>query len=370
MHTVNVNISKKVDNSYQIVIGQGILELAIEELANSKLAYSYALITDSNVKKLYGENLFEELKTVLPIVKLISFPAGEQYKTRKTKEEIENIMLDNKFGRDSAVIALGGGVVGDLAGFVAATYCRGIPHIQLPTTLVACVDSSVGGKTAVDTPYGKNLIGCFHQPRKVYADTSTLLTLEKKELVEGVAEVIKYGIICDPELFCFLETEVDAILNYNLDKIDYIVHKSCSIKAEIVEKDEKESNLRKILNFGHTVGHAIENASSYTLSHGQAISIGMIVEGKIALHLGLWKEEEFERLVSLIKKFNLPTKLRVRIDPQVLIEDMKLDKKSRQGIIEMVLPTSIGSMATESGSYGIAVEPELIKQAIVSIQPD
>ncbi|NIP32087.1 MAG: 3-dehydroquinate synthase [Candidatus Dadabacteria bacterium] len=273
-------------------------------------------------------------------------------------------MLSNKFGRDSAIIALGGGVVGDIAGFVAATYARGIPYIQVPTSLVACVDSSIGGKTAIDTKYGKNLIGAFHQPYSVYIDIDTLKTLNKKEVNEGLAEIIKYGVIKDSNLFNYLEDNINNIYDFNDDALIYIVSTSCTIKAEVVEKDEKESNLRKILNFGHTIGHAIEQLSEYKISHGEAISRGMVLEGQIASKITKWSVDDQIRLMNLFKKADLPTDLPDYMDINDIIDIMKIDKKARRGQIEMSLPNKIGEMAEVNSNFGIKIEDELIKSVL------
>ena len=360
MHNIEVSLKKNIDHSYKIIIGKGILSNISDELAKKNLAHSYALITDSNVEELYGLKLYNELKTSLTKLDLISFPAGEQNKNRVIKSYIEDHMLKNKFGRDSAIIALGGGVVGDIAGFVAATYNRGIPYVQIPTSLVACVDSSVGGKTAIDTKYGKNLIGSFHQPVLVYIDTNTLKTLSKKELKEGLAEVIKYGVIQESALFNYLEQNIKKIFDFDDDALDYIVTTSCKIKAEVVEKDEKESNLRKILNFGHTIGHAIEQLSEYKISHGEAISRGMVLEGKVALKLTGWSEKDQHNLVELFNKADLPTNLPMDMDIEQIVDIMKVDKKARKGSIEMSLPEKIGKMADVDSNYGIKVNDKLI----------
>ncbi|MGH7884712.1 MAG: 3-dehydroquinate synthase, partial [Thermodesulfobacteriota bacterium] len=278
MINVEVRLNKTVNDSYSIFIGKGITEFIFEQIKTQNLAYSYVIITDSNVKQLYGDILLKKMRLIFPRVELISFPAGEQNKNRETKSYLEDKMLELKFARDSAIIALGGGVVGDIAGFVAATYVRGLNYIQIPTSLVACVDSSIGGKTAVDTKHGKNLIGAFHQPKAVFINTDTLKTLNKKEINEGLAEVIKYGVIMDKNFFSYLEENIEEVHKHDDEVILNIIKTSCMIKAEVVKKDEKESNLRKILNFGHTIGHAIEQLSEYTISHGEAISRGMVLE--------------------------------------------------------------------------------------------
>lgn len=366
MKKITVNLRKYMDDSYDIVIGKDITGDLTEFLSTKIPAHSYAIITDSNVEELYGRKLYDNIKSHLPVVELISFPAGEQNKNRHYKEMIEDIMLAHNFGRDSAVIAVGGGVVGDMSGFVAATYCRGIPHIQLPTSLVACVDSSVGGKTAVDTPHGKNLIGAFHQPLKVIIDISTLGTLPGKEMQEGMAEVIKYGVIDDSELFSIIEKNIDDIYNHDTDILTEIIERSCRIKAQVVEQDEKETDLRKILNYGHTIGHAIENLSSYRLSHGRAISIGMVLEALISVKIGYLGSDSAARIKKLIEKAELPTELTEKIDPEMIINTMKLDKKSRKGAIEMALPSDIGNMKRGSSGYGIKVEEDIIREVLSS----
>lgn len=360
MERVKVNIKKIEDRSYEILIGEEILKRVSLDLAEEKLAYSYVIITDSVVSSLYGKRLLREFKTTGLNTHLISFPAGEEHKSRKTKSKIEDKMSKLKIGRDSAVIALGGGVVGDVAGFVAATYNRGIPYIQIPTTLVASVDSSIGGKTGVDTQFGKNLIGVFYQPRRVYIDVKTLRTLPKKEIGGGLAEVIKYGVIKDKEFFEFLEENIERVFSFATDTLIHIIKRSCEIKGKVVELDEKESNLRKILNFGHTIGHAIENLYDYKISHGEAISMGMVAEGKIAMKLGLWKRDDIDRLISILSRAGLPTNLPHMPDLDRMIGTMKLDKKARGGKIEMALPRKIGEMAETDGNYGIRVEEELI----------
>lgn len=364
MTDIRVNLVKTEDKSYNIVIEDGLLKDLGVRIKEAGLGHKFAIVTDSNVEKLYSERLSEELSKCGLTYKIISFPAGEQNKSREIKQWIEDQMLEDKFGRDSAVIALGGGVVGDIAGYVAASYTRGLPYVQIPTTLVACVDSSIGGKTAVDTPHGKNLIGAFHQPWAVFIDVSTLLTLNEKEIREGLAEVIKYGIISDKKLFSFLEENMAQIFSYDKKALTHIIKRGCEIKAEVVEKDERESNLRKILNFGHTIGHAVENLSEYKISHGEAISIGMIAEGKLAVAMGIWSSGDLEKLENLIIKAGLPTEIPDYMDTANIIDAMKLDKKSRGGSIEMVLPNSIGEMTMVDGEYGIKIEDPLLEKIL------
>lgn len=366
MKKIRVAVSSNEDNSYEILIGKNLLGQIADDLAKASIAHSHTLVTDSNVAELYGGKLLHDLEKKLSKVKMITFPAGEQSKTREIKSFIEDRMFESGFGRDSSVIALGGGVVGDIAGFVAATYMRGVPCVQVPTSLVACVDSSVGGKTAVDTPHGKNLIGAFSQPWRVYVDTDTLKTLGAKQISEGLAEIIKYGVIKSKDLFQYLEGNIEKIYGFDDVALLEVIEASCRIKAEVVEKDEKEQNLRKILNFGHTVGHAIEQLSDYTISHGEAISAGMVIEGKIALGKTGWSEQEQERLTGLLRSAGLLTEIPRSMSVGKIIDVMKIDKKAREGRIEMSLPERIGEMKEQGGSYGIKIGEQTIISAFKS----
>lgn len=361
---IRVELKSSETYSYDIEIGHDLFNKLAQECEAHKIAYRYAVISDSNVSNLYFHKLSKSLIASNLDHKLITFPAGEMSKTRSTKGYIEDRMLESNMGRDTAVIALGGGVVGDIAGFVAATYNRGIKYIQYPTSLVACVDSSIGGKTGIDTIHGKNLIGSFHQPHKVYIDLNTLSTLNTEQIKEGMAEVIKYGVIYDNKLFKFIEDKLGNILARDPQSLREIIKASCEIKAYVVENDEKESNLRKILNFGHTLGHAIEQLSNYQITHGNAIAIGMVLEAKIANILNLLNPEDVTRIKDIIDNTSLPTSIPSGIDRSRLIDTMKLDKKARKGLIEFALPYEIGAMHSIEGQYGIKVDENIIKKVI------
>ena len=361
---IKVNIKGTKAISYEIEIGTDLFSTLAKELKEEELAYRYAVVSDSNVSELYFGKLADAFKKEgLPCL-LITIAAGEQSKNRKNKEFIEDTMLKSAMGRDSAIIALGGGVVGDIAGFVAATYNRGIPYIQYPTSLVACVDSSVGGKTAIDTAYGKNLIGSFYQPEKVYIDLETLKTLKEREIKEGLAEVIKYGIIFDSEFFDYIKENLECIFNYHTVVLRKIVSRSCEIKGHVVENDEKESNLRKILNFGHTIGHAIEQLSNYSITHGNAISIGMVLEAEVATKAGILDSASTNKIKEIFSLAGLPIELPKDVDKSKIIQTMKLDKKARKGNIEFALPKTIGKMHTDSGSYGIRIDEKIIDKVL------
>jgi 3-dehydroquinate synthase len=270
-------------------------------------------------------------------------------------------------GRDGAVLALGGGVVGDLAGFVAATYLRGITCVQLPTTLLAMIDSSVGGKTGVDTAAGKNLVGAFHQPRLVVADVETLSSLPRNQLAAGMAEAIKHGVIADRDYFDRLDKSRDAVFSRDNHVLTETVSVSVRIKAEVVAEDEKEQGRRASLNFGHTVGHAVEAASGYALLHGEAIAIGMAAEALLAVELGMLAKDEAEKLTATLQRFGLPTEIPSDLPFDRLEELMRQDKKARAGEIRFALISSVGKMARgPKGEWTIPVSVDVLKNVLLT----
>ena len=342
MEVVKVDLREEIDNSYDIVIGNGLLDSLAMELKKVP-ANEFAVITDSNIAGTYGKKLINSLKKENIDVHLITFSAGEKSKSRKTKEKIENEMLRLNLGRDACIIALGGGVVGDLAGFVAATYMRGIPYIQVPTTLLAMVDSSIGGKVGVDTIHAKNAIGAFYQPKKVIIDLDFLNTLQKNELSNGLAELIKHALIKDSNFFHSLEKNICKILKLDSDALKTAIKRSCEIKADIVMQDEKEKGIRRILNYGHTIGHAIESSLNYRISHGNAIAIGMNYAAKLSAKLGHLHEGSVIRQNNLLEYAGLPHKLsHHKLKPRKLLEHVQYDKKIINGRINFVLLNSIG----------------------------
>ena len=360
MQSVEVKLTAGVDRSYKILIEEGLLEKIPSILSSDPVGNNYAVICDSSTAKLFGEKFVAGLKAAGLKASLLSFPVGEKSKALSVLENLQNKMLELGFNRKSAVIALGGGVTGDLAGFVAATYMRGISYVQVPTTLLAMVDSSVGGKVAVDLAGGKNSCGSFHQPKAVFADIACLKSLPDAQMSIGMAESIKHGVIADKALFDFIESNKDKILGKDLPVLEQLVAKNCEIKAKIVEKDELEQNLRKIVNYGHTVGHAIELLGNYSkFSHGQAVSIGMAAEAKISQALGFISADSVKRQNSLLESFALSTKL-PDFPPKKIIEAMRRDKKSDSKALVFALPSSIGSMKTVSGNYGIEVDEKIV----------
>ncbi|MBI2559408.1 3-dehydroquinate synthase [Candidatus Woesearchaeota archaeon] len=343
METVGVQLKEETDNSYDILIDGGLFNNLAAELKNKPLGNAYAIITDSNVGKIYGKKLVKNFQNKNLHAHLITFPAGEKSKNRKIKEKIENDMLKLAFGRDTCVIALGGGVAGDVAGFVAATYMRGIPYIQVPTSLLAMVDSSIGGKVGVDTEYAKNSIGAFYQPKKVIIDLNFLKTLPKEELANGLAEIIKHALIKNKDFFHFLEKNIDDMLKLDFELLKKTIKKSCEIKASVVMQDEKEKGMRRILNYGHTIGHAIESALNYGISHGNAIAIGMSYAAKLSAKLGFLHEGSVIRQNNLLGHIGLPHRLsHHKLKPKKILEYAQYDKKIINGRINFILLKSIG----------------------------
>ncbi len=353
MKTIHVNIK---NNEYDVNIGVDILK-DIGSLVKD-ISKTFVIITDDNTDKLYAKTVEDSLKKENLTVHKISFPHGEKNKTRKTKEKIEDELISLKVNRDWCIIALGGGVTGDMAGFVAATTLRGIPFIQVPTSLLAMADSSIGGKVAVDHPLGKNLIGAFKQPKMVISDIATLKTLPKKELLNGLSETIKHALIADKEFVKYLKDNTEKILNLEEEPLLHIVQKNTEIKSKVVAEDEKESGARKILNYGHTIGHAIEVLSDFKMSHGEAVALGMYYEAKIAVEIGVMSKEDEEGQNNLLKDMKLIKDL-PQLDIEKTIEATRLDKKAREGQAEYSLINNIGEC-----KHSIRVEESIIKKVL------
>jgi 3-dehydroquinate synthase len=277
---------------------------------------------------------------------------------------VYNFLLSNNFGRETTILALGGGVVGDIAGFIAATYMRGVRYVQVPTSLLAMVDSSVGGKTGVNHPLGKNMIGAFYQPSIVFVDLACLKTLAKDEFQAGFAEVIKYGVIRDSNLFNFCESKRQSIFELDPEALLHIVKTSCAIKAAVVSADERESGLRAILNFGHTVGHAIESLTNYSqFKHGEAVAVGMVAAGRLAVALGKFDSGQQGRLEKLMVRSGLPVRIPSRLDVEDLIDRLRKDKKTLQGRVRFVLPEAIGRvMITDDVPF------QMLRDTLASLQ--
>lgn len=358
-------LGERRDASYDILIGRGLLATLPHRLPAEVPAARYAVVTDSHVGALYGQRLAIACRAAGLSVELLSFPAGEWNKTRETWAALSDRLLAGRFGRDSALVALGGGVVGDVAGFVAATYLRGIPLVQAPTTLLAMIDSSIGGKTGVDTPAGKNLVGVFHQPRLVVTDLDALTTLPAPQLVAGLAEAIKHGVVADAGYFEELEREGDALLGREMKALERVVVRSVEIKASIVADDERDSGRRAVLNFGHTIGHALEAGSGFSLPHGEAVAIGMVLEARLAERLGAAEAGTADRIERAVGRFALPHERPAGAAVDELIAAMHQDKKRRDGRVRIALPSRIGAMAAgPEGAWTTPVSEEVLREIL------
>lgn len=365
MVSVHVPIREDRDASYDIVIGRGLLPELPRRLTADCPAAAYAVVSDSHVGKLYGRALTETLRRAGMRAELITFPAGERNKNRDTWANLSDRMLAHHFGRDAAVIALGGGVVGDLAGFVAATYLRGLPYVQVPTSLLAMIDSSIGGKTGVDAPAGKNLVGAFHQPRFVLADLDVLTTLPPPQLAEGMAEALKHGVIADAAYFASLERDYGAVAAHDTAVLEHVVRRSVEIKADVVARDEREGGVRAILNFGHTVAHAIEAVAKFEASHGEAVAIGMVFEARLGETLGVTAAGTATRIAQALERNRLPLQLPDGADPAQLVEAMRSDKKAREAKLRFALPATIGAMHRGAdGGYTVVVPEDAVLHAL------
>jgi 3-dehydroquinate synthase len=344
---VSVLTVNLAENSYNILIGSGLLPSLGQRCADVGLSSRVAVITNPTVNAIYGDIASSSLAGAGFAVTTIEIPDGEEYKNAATLSGVYDALIEAGLDRKSCIVALGGGVVGDLAGFAAATYLRGIPFVQVPTTLLAQVDSSVGGKTAIDHPRGKNLIGAFYQPRLVLIDVETLATLPDREYRAGLAEVIKYGVSIDRPFFEYLEQHVEDIISKGQGCLETVIRRCCEIKAHVVELDEKESGLRAVLNYGHTLGHAFETVAGYReLVHGEAVALGMVLAARISAGLGHCSAADVQRVSELI------TRLGLQILPPVaerdrLLEAIMTDKKSRNGTISFICNNGIGDFAVE-----------------------
>jgi len=338
------------DRSYPILIATGVLPDAGRLLRRVSTASKVCIVTNTTVRRLYADTCISSLQKAGFRVSVISLPDGERYKTLKGMQKIYDGLIKAGLDRSDAVLALGGGVTGDMAGFAAATYMRGICLAQFPTTLLAQVDSSVGGKTGVDHPGGKNIVGAFYQPRLVVCDLSTLFTLPRREYLCGLAEVLKYGVIKSAPFFAYLEKSAKDILGRKSDTLEKIVSESCRIKAAVVGEDEKESGVRAILNFGHTFAHGIETALNFrNIRHGEAVAIGMVMASRLSYVLGLASAQSAQRVERLISAYGLPTRLPRGLTPEKVIAGMEHDKKILAGKWRFVVFDRIGHAFVKDG---------------------
>lgn len=358
MKQVKVNL---ILNSYEILIGSGLLDQVPERLAALGFKGRTVIITNPTVGRLYGDRLKAALESASYKTDLLEVPEGEGYKSLEQAGRLYIQLSEIQAERLTPILALGGGVIGDLAGFVAATYMRGAPLIHLPTTLLAQVDSSIGGKTAVNHAGLKNQIGVFYQPRLVLADIQSLITLPDAELANGLGEVIKYGIIRDKMLFAVIENNIAEIKSLNFGLVEEVVSRCADIKAEIVVQDEKDLGLRNILNYGHTVGHAIETVSDFGWKHGQAVAAGMVAAAIISYRMGILPGLDTKSIISLIEKAGLPVKIR-DLDTARILQAMQHDKKKNGGQPRFILPKSLGEVVMND-----EVSPILVEQVLKAL---
>ncbi|ELS04719.1 3-dehydroquinate synthase [Xenococcus sp. PCC 7305] len=344
MSILTVNLPQ---NSYEIAIAKGNLSQLGSQMQQLNLGKKVLLISNPEIFDFYGNTCIESLENAGFEVCKHLIPAGETAKHLQSIEKVYDTALANRIERSSTLVALGGGVIGDMTGFAAATWLRGVNFVQVPTSLLAMVDASVGGKTGVNHPQGKNLIGAFYQPKLVLIDPDVLQTLPEREFRAGMAEVIKYGVIWDEDLFTKLEqaSNIDSFATIDQQLLETILIRSCQAKADVVSQDEKESGIRAILNYGHTIGHAVESLTKYQkFVHGEAVAIGMVAAGKIAVEMGLWTAEETQRQDALIRKAQLPTEIPSELELQDISSTLQSDKKVKAGKVRFVLPTKIGEV--------------------------
>ncbi len=340
MKTVEVKLRS---GSYQIRVGAGLLSDIGAMLTELGFTSKAVIVNDATVGGLYGQKLAGELKTAGFEVTVLDGPDNEEEKSLDTAGRLYGELTDVRAERNTPLLALGGGVIGDLTGFTAATYLRGVPLVQLPTTLLAQADSSIGGKTAVNHGRLKNMVGAFYQPRLTVADTSVLKSLSRGQIGDGLAEIVKHGAILDAELFAYLEENLDRVLALDETVMEWLVARSAAIKASVVEQDELDLGIRNILNYGHTTGHAVETVSDFQVGHGQAVAFGMLVAGRVSRAMGLLEDNETRRIERLIERAGLVGEMPA-LDTEQLLEAMRHDKKIVDGRVRFVLLRSIGDV--------------------------
>lgn len=370
MSTFNVELKKVVDDSYDIELGYELYDSLISDIQNGLVGKikKFAVVTDDIVEPLYARPIADKLEHAGFAVKIFSFPNGEKSKVRATKEYIEDAMLESGFRRDCCIIAVGGGVVTDLAGFTAGTFGRGVPFINYATTLLAAADASVGGKTAVDTPLATNLIGLFNQPKKVYIDIGAWRTLPIRQLRSGMAETIKHACMADRDFFDFIYDNINEIYAFDKSACEKIAESNCRIKYNVVMKDERESGLREILNLGHTVGRAVETVSDYKLLHGEAVAIGLMAQMHLSRKFGYMTDNEVETCETLLNRAGLPTRIPEYIDREELLKKLYTDKKVRDGKLRFVLQNGIGSVVCfGENCYAAPIDEQTAREIINEI---
>lgn len=366
-----VELVRLVDESYPVVVGRGLEGSVAEFLADKHPDRRAAVVTDSNVASLAAKSLISSFGS--RPADLVVFPAGEASKTREVKERVEDELIARGFGRDTVIVALGGGVVTDLAGFVAATFTRGVPYVSLTTTLLGAADAAIGGKTAVDTPAATNLIGVFHQPAAVFIDLDRWLTLSDRQIREGLGETVKHACIADAGFFEALE---DAFVERGLSPAEFVrddalaeltARRNCEIKRDFVTSDVHEGNRRMGLNLGHTIGRALETAAGYTLNHGECVAIGLALQSRLGERLGYCSPSDVARIEALLSAIGLPTKIPEEVPVDRIMEAMAHDKKGKAGAIRFVFQDGVGRLAVhDGGSYARPVAAEDVRAFLQS----
>ena len=365
---IAVSLPERPSRGYEVLVGSGMFASLANTLSRFCPAHRYAVVTDDRVAELYAIRLSRMLHAAGYRADVFAFERGEERKTRETWALVSDAMLEAGIGRDAAVIAFGGGVPGDLGGFVAATYMRGLPLVQVPTTLLSMIDASVGGKTGVDAPAGKNLVGAFHQPHCVLIDPDLLQTLPEEHLRSGLAEAVKHGAIADPEYLAWIEASAAELLAGDPEALTRLIVRSVEIKAEVVAGDEKEQGPRKLLNFGHTLGHAVEALSGYTLLHGEAVAIGMVEEARVGERAGVTAAGTAARLRAVLQRLGLPTSLPFEMNAEEVIALTRTDKKAREGRVEYALIEGIGTPALgRDGRYGTPIADETVMEVLAGV---
>lgn len=360
---------------YRVFIGPGMLARLVRDLARPSSedrarhrgtrssGRHVVVVSDHRVTAYYGRRLLSDLRRAGARADLLTFQAGEARKTRETKSRLEDRLAERGFGGDGTIVALGGGVTGDLAGFLAATWHRGVPVVQAPTSLIAMIDSAIGGKVAVDHPLAKNLVGAYHPPLAVYADIETLGTLPPREFHSGLAEAVKCGAIVSASLFRRIERDASALARREPGAVLRLVKGAAAVKARIVCLDEREAGLRRLLNFGHTIGHALEAVSGYRMRHGEAVSVGMMVEMAIATRIGVLHTSVAGRVAALLGDLGLPVRIPQGLDPDRILDAMRRDKKVRRGELRFALPERLGRHAGGAG-YTVPVPEKLVRRLL------
>lgn len=329
-----------------------------------KYGFKFVAIFDEKIASLYQKAFLDIFEEAGLDVVCLTFPSGEQFKTRETKLFLEDQMLENQLGKDTCLMAIGGGVTLDLGGYIASTYCRGIPFVSIPTSLLAMVDACIGGKNGVNTSHGKNMIGNIYQPKKVLIDPQFLKTLPRKELSNGFVEMIKHGMVGDSNHFDYLEEYVEPLLALDEGLIEKAIVDSCRIKKKIVQQDEEEKGQRHVLNLGHTIGHALEKHFNYALTHGEAVAIGLIVESHLACQLGILDKHSFGRVLTLLRNYALPLQLPSKLSLEHILEAMILDKKTRQNLPRFVFIERIGKVKHFDSEYCTSVDKDTLTNSL------